>query len=231
MAKKRKSSGKFIVFEGLDGAGTTTQANLLSKYLENENWPVVVTNEPTQGPMGLIIRLVLSNRLIFSAQTKEMEILSNNSIALLFAADRLDHLQHLILPKLEEGVIVICDRYHLSSYAYQMGNDTKNLSWLQTINSKCLQPDLIIHLDTSLSVCEKRRSKNRWYRDLYEKPEILEIVRKNYDYAINDMRQQGVNIVTIDGNPPEKVVFGDILSVIKSHFPEMFPGDLPLFNS
>jgi len=112
MGKKIKNNrGKFIVFEGLDGAGTTTQANLLAQYLEKESWPVITTSEPTQGPMGLIIRLVLCNRLIFSSQNREMEILSNSSIALLFAADRLDHLQHLIIPKLDDGVIVICDRY------------------------------------------------------------------------------------------------------------------------
>lgn len=226
--KKNKKRGKFIVFEGLDGAGTTTQTKLLAQYFEKENWPVITTSEPTQGPMGLIIRLVLSNRLIFGAQTKEMEILSNSSIALLFAADRLDHLQHKILPKLEEGVVVICDRYFLSSYAYQMGNDPKNLDWLKTINSRCIAPDLTIFLNTSLSVCEKRRSKNRWYQDLYEKPDILSKVSQNYEYALKDLKKE-MPVVVIDGTASEKVVFNEVLSIIKKEFPKMFPGDLPLF--
>ena len=206
MQKNKKKRGKFIVFEGLDGAGTTTQAKLLSQYLEQENWPVIVTSEPTQGPMGLILRLLLSNRLTFTSYTPEMEILSNNSIALLFAADRLDHLRQTIVPKLEEGVIVICDRYFASSYAYQMGNNKKSLKWLETINSKCIIPDLTIFLNTSLTVCEKRRTTNRWYQELYEKPEILKQVAQNYEYVMEQLDSK-MDIKTIDGTPSEKVVF------------------------
>lgn len=116
-SKKNERRGKFIVFEGLDGSGTTTQSKLLGQYLEKQNWPVLNTSEPTQGPMGLILRLLLTNRLIFNSRpseqgNQELEILSNSSIALLFAADRLDHIQHTILPKIQDGVIVICERYY-----------------------------------------------------------------------------------------------------------------------
>lgn len=222
MSKKKKNTrGKFIVFEGLDGAGTTTQAHFLNQYLEKDNWPVYTTNEPSQGPMGIIIRLVLSKRIIFDS--------SDNSMALLFAADRLDHVQHSINPKLEEGVVVICDRYYLSSYAYQMGKDRKNLAWLREINSKCQSPDLTIFLHASPAVCEKRRRKNRWHEELYEQNDFLRQVARNYDYVIDELLKENVPIVRIDGNPPEKVVFGEVLSTVKSYFPEMFPGDLPLF--
>lgn len=232
MAKKKKNNrGKFIVFEGLDGAGTTTQSNLLAEHLEEQHWPVCVTSEPTQGPMGFILRLLISNRLILQNKEMDMEILSNSSIALLFAADRLDHLQHMILPKLQEGIIVICDRYYLSSYAYQMGNDRQNLEWLKVINSRCIHPDLTIFLDTSLPICDRRRSKNRWYQDLYEKPHILAQVAKNYQCAIEQEKKDNIAIEVIDGNPPEKVVFGEILATIKRTFPEMFPDDLPLFST
>lgn len=229
--KKNERRGKFIVFEGLDGSGTTTQGKMLGQYLEKQNWPVLNTSEPTQGPMGLILRLLLTNRLVFSSArtlgNQELEILSNSSIALLFAADRLDHLHHTILPKLQEGVIVICERYYLSSYAYQMGKDAKNYKWLKTINARCIPPDLIIYLNTSLTVCNKRRSTNRWYQELYEKPEILEQVSRNYEYAIDHLKKE-VPIEIVDGTPSEKVVFSEIVSILQRHFPEMFPNELPL---
>ena len=116
----------------------------------------------------------------------------------------------------------------LFQFQSQLGNDPKNLEWLKTINARCLAPDLTIFIDTSLSICEKRRAKNRWYQDLYEKPHILSQVIKNYKYAIENIKPE-MPIETIDGNPSEKVVFNEILSLIKQKFPHMFPGDLPLF--
>lgn len=229
--KKKPRSGKFIVLEGLDGAGTTTQSNLLQQYFEAQKWPVITTSEPTQGPMGVILRLLLSKRLTFGSPTKKIpqkEYLSNSAIALLFAADRLDHLQDVILPKLNDGVIVICDRYYFSNYAYQMNAERSNFEWLQTINEQCIVPDLTIFLNTSLSVCAKRRNSNRWYQDLYEKTEILERVAQNYEYVFDSLKEK-CRIEIIDGTPSEKVVFNEILTAIHNNFPEMFPGDLPLF--
>ena len=125
--------------------------------------------------------------------------------------------------------MVICDRYYLSSYAYQMGNDCSNLEWLRTINSRCVTPDLTLFLRTSHAVCEKRMAKNRWYQELYEKPEILHQVAKNYETAITALRQE-MAIEVIDGNADEETVFGQVLLTIKRSFPEMFPWDLPLFG-
>ena len=228
--KKKTIRGKFIVLEGLDGAGTTTQAHLLQKYFEQQNWPVITTSEPTQGPVGLILRLLLTKRLSLNPNKKapNTEVLTNSSIALLFAADRIDHLQQTILPKLNEGIIVICDRYYYSNYAYQMNKKRTNFDWLQTINQQCLIPDLTIFLKTSLAVCTKRRNKNRWYQELYEKTEILEQVSENYEY-IFELLKSTTSIETIDGTPSETVVFNEILDTIKNKFPEMFPGNLPLF--
>jgi dTMP kinase len=172
---------------------------------------------------------MLSNRLVF--HTHEMDLLANSSVALLFAGDRLDHLQHTVLPKLEEGIIVICERYYLSSYAYQMGEDPKNLEWLTTINSRCIQPDITFFLKTSLSISEKRRARDRWYQELYEKPQILGQVEKNYDFVIEKIKQNHTPIEIVDGNSSEKVVFGQIVSAFKKNFPEMFPKDVPLFEN
>ncbi len=217
--------GKFIVFEGLDGSGITTQAQILYQYLKKENLPVISTSEPTQGPMGLLLRLALSHRLSLSARTPETEYLATSSIALLFAADRLDHMQHILLPRLGEGMTVICERYYLSSYAYQMGQDYKNLEWLKIINSKCIPPDLIIYLNTNTALCEKRRIKRGTNQELYEKTELLRLVARNYDYAIAQLRNE-IAIEIVDGSPSEEIVFAQILKVIRQHFPEMLPYEL-----
>ncbi len=219
----KMNRGKFIVFEGLDGSGITTQAQLLFHHLE-KYFPVLSTREPTQGPMGLLLRLMLSHRLNLNAKTASLEDMASSATALLFAADRLDHLQQVIIPKLEEGVTVICERYYLSSFAYQMGKESKNLEWLQSINSKCLTPDLIIFLNTPLEVCEKRRSK-RWSQELYEKSEILRQVSANYQHVITQL-QNSIPIEILDGSPLESVVFSQILNSLHKRFPNFFDASI-----
>ena len=217
--KKSKQTGKFIVFEGIDGSGTTTQNRLLTRYLTERNYPVCTTCEPTSGPVGLLLRLLLSNRLTFPSQTLDNKMLSGGAMALLFAADRLDHIQDLIAPKLQNGIWVICDRYYLSSYAYQMGQDSSRLPWLQTINNKALQPDLIIFVRTDQAICaERRQLRNPWQQDLYENNEILTQVAKNYEIAIAMLKQQGVCIETVDGNLDEQSVFRQVQQLVKSFF-------------
>ena len=142
--------GKFLTFEGLDGSGITTQSGLIKDWLEKQGYTVFLTKEPTDGPIGGQIRLALTKRLD----------IGHNALALAFAADRMDHLDTEIVPKLK-GVIVISDRYYLSSYAYQ--SLTNDSSWLMQINSRCLRPDLTILLDTPALVCKRRMEKMRWW--------------------------------------------------------------------
>jgi dTMP kinase len=103
--------GKFIVFEGLDGSGKTTQLKLLSKRLEERSGEgsVFVTREPSDNPVGSLIRSALRGEISLEAGT----------IALLFAADRCEHLAGEIIPNLERGRAVLCDRFYLSNLAYQ----------------------------------------------------------------------------------------------------------------
>lgn len=227
MARSKKTvvpRGKFIVFEGVDGSGTTTQNKLLSRYLEEHKWPVLTTSEPSGGPVGLMLRLILSKRLPFGENNDaQQKSLTDGSLALLFAADRLDHLQYTVLPRLQEGVTVICDRYTLSSFAYQMGRDRASLDWLRAINGRSLQPDLTIFLHSEVAVCDGRRQlRNRWSQELFEKNEILQQVSANYLYAIEVLRRDQVPIEIIDGNKPENLVFDDVLQVLRRKFPE-FP--------
>src|SRR6266542_2004506 len=101
--------GRFIALEGLDGAGISTQARRLAARLDKAGVNYYVTREPTDGPVGSQIRLALTGRLKVDPTT----------LALMFAADRSDHINHAVLPRLEAGVHVVSERGVLSSLAYQ----------------------------------------------------------------------------------------------------------------
>lgn len=181
--------GLLIAFEGLDGAGISTQAERAKNNLEEETpWETYLTKEPTDGPIGTQIKLGISDRVDFDPLT----------MALLFATDRMDHLQQDILPKIEGGVIVLVDRYYLSSFAYQQLE--VDLEWLRTINAKCREPDLTIFLDVSPHVALQRLKRERWNIELYEKEQELEQVYQNYDDIISQLRSEGEDIRRVDGN-------------------------------
>ncbi|GAF95201.1 unnamed protein product, partial [marine sediment metagenome] len=145
----------FIVIEGVDGSGVSTQAELLERKLRSTGREVYLTKEPTDGPAGAMIRLALAGRLVKRKDALDLRSFEAHTLALLFAADRMDHLYNDIIPKLDIGVIMISDRYYLSSYAYQ-GIDINNIEWLQAINSQCLRPDLTVFLDIDPAICCKR---------------------------------------------------------------------------
>jgi dTMP kinase len=187
--------GRFIVIEGLDGAGTTTQAGLLGDRLANSR-SVYVTYEPTDGPAGLQIRMVLEHRLRMDPA----------ALAALFAADRMDHLYHRdggggIVPRLLGGTDVISDRYYLSSLVYQ-GMDV-DWDWIWQIHARCIRPDRTIFVDVPVDVCLSRIAAGRGGRpDLYERRETLARVREGYLRNIDRLRQEGEAIAVVDGDAP-----------------------------
>jgi len=161
--------GKFIVFEGLDGSGTTTQANLLFKYLKKQGKKVYLTGEPTRSLIGGLIEGQISGDW---KSTPEC-------LQLLFTADRAHHLEKGIIPLLKKGITVICTRYILSTLAY--GNlDIKDEKWLMTINKKFIWPDITFLLKVSPKICIERIKKERFHKELFEKEEKLKKVSKNY---------------------------------------------------
>lgn len=210
----RNKKAPFIVIEGTDGSGVSTQAELLEKKLRDEGREVYLTKEPTDGPSGAMIRLALAGRLISQKKALTSPSFGAHTLALLFAADRMDHLYNDIMPKLEIGVIVISDRYYLSSYAYQ-GIEVASIEWLQAINSQCLRPDLTVFLDVDAAICYKRMQRRRWHVELFEEQHKLEEVRRSYLKAVQYLTRQGESIVVVDGNQPINAVQRDILRAVR----------------
>jgi len=147
--------GLFVVVEGIDGSGSTTQVRALTARLEELGCAVLATREPSDGPVGTYLRQILAGEVTHPAEPTTM--------ALLFAADRRDHLDREILPALAEGKVVLCDRYLLSSLAYQ-GCLLQDLPWVRTLNRAALPADLTFLLDLPVPVASARRSQ----RDLIQ---------------------------------------------------------------
>lgn len=206
----------FIVIEGTDGSGVSTQAERLEGKLRDKGREVHLTKEPTDGPAGAMIRLALAGRLVHPKDVAELQSFEPHTLAAFFLADRMDHLYSDIIPKLKIGVTVISDRYYLSSYAFQ-GLDV-DIEWLQKINSLCLRPDLTIFLNVDSAICYKRMQRRRWHVELFEEQAKLEKVRQNYLKVIQHLTWQGENIVIIDGNQPINVVHQQIIREVQKTF-------------
>ena len=169
--------GMFIVIEGIDGAGKSTQARLLAKWFEDRGYEVVLTKEPTDTAFGKLIRkLVLTGGkegIIDGAR------ISHEAEALLFAADRAEHVAKLIRPSLEACKVVISDRYFYSSLAYQWARGL-DLEWLIDLNRFAIRPDLVILLDLPVKESMKRL-RSRSIKSEFDKiVELQKRVRENY---------------------------------------------------
>jgi dTMP kinase len=209
--------GKFIVVEGLDGAGTTTQIRLLEQRLSRSR-SVYVTHEPSDGPVGLQIRMVLEHRVKVDPAT----------LAALFAADRMDHLYHTsgaggIVAHLERGTDVLTDRYYLSSFAYQGMN--LDWGWIWDMHQQCIRPDKTIFVDVPVDVCMQRIAAGRGgHFDLFENKKALTHARQSYLRAIDRLCQEGEDIRVLDGNAPPASVHEAIWQEIVDLYPFNKPG-------
>jgi dTMP kinase len=200
----KNNTGRFIVFEGIDGSGKTTQIKMVSKRMKSMGMKVYATVEPTDGPIGSLIRQMLSGEVATDQRT----------IASLFAADRTDHLVNKvngIHQKVEQGEIVLCDRYYFSSYAYHA--QYIDMEWVihaNSLNAEILKPDVTIFIDVDPQVCFERIKNNRAKFDMYEKMDIMKNVRANYFKAFDALKEKE-NIVVVDGNRPVEKVEAAIL--------------------
>lgn len=191
--------GLFIVFEGPDGAGSSTQVDLLEKWFKKRNVKVYLTKEPTNSIIGGIIRSILK---------REWEV-NMRTLQLLFSADRAHHLKREIIPYLEKGINVISDRYLLSTLAF--GALEENLDWLKQINAKFPEPDLTFILNVPGQVCAERIAKNRFGFEIFETADKLEKIRHNYLEL--KFYHKNTHVIKGDHRNPEEI-HGEIAKIV-----------------
>jgi len=194
----------FIVFEGSDGSGTTTQLSLLEKRLKDQGKPCFFsTFEPTDGQIGRIIRSALKNEIQVKPQT----------LALLFAADRNEHLygKEGILERVKKGEFVISDRYALSSLVYQgieCGDELPGY-----LNSSFPAPEITFFLDIDPQTA-LARVKERSELEIYEYSDFQEKVRVKYKTIIEIYRKEGARVEIIDASKTASEVADQVWSIL-----------------
>ncbi len=196
-----------IVLEGLDGAGTTTQARRLVAHLTSKGGKAHLTREPSDGPIGKLIREMLTGGHVIPDQS-----ISQGTFGLLFAADRLDHLQREVEVQLAAGTTVISDRWYHSSLAYQGTGADRD--WITTLNMRARTPDLTIFLSVRPEVAAARRVSAGRIQELFEDMRMQEEVAAGYKATISELSAQGERIETIDGEASPDAVFGAILALV-----------------
>lgn len=181
--------GKFLVLEGIDGSGTTTQLDRAVAHIQSLGQPAVATREPSTGPIGRLLREALLGRLGMPDGSR----MDGRSMALLFAADRIDHLQREIEPQLASGTTVVSDRYLLSSLAYQAEEAERD--WVLGLARGILRPDLTILLDLPIEVAAKRREAAGRPVERYDADSYLAKVAANYRALAN----QDSSVIILNG--------------------------------
>ena len=193
MAKK----GVFIVFEGIDGSGKSTHIKALAEELRSKGYGVLQTSEPSKDRIGNFIRRYAERN--DSRLTPETE-------ALLFAADRFEHVKTVIEPALRRGRIVISDRYLYSSLAYQ-GAGGLEVDWIREMNRFAPKPDLGILLDILPEFSLQRVNRRK---TVFEDSDYLRKVRNIYLQLVEEGE-----LVRIDADKPRKAVLMEVLSLVQ----------------
>ncbi len=178
----------FVVFEGIDGSGKSTQARLLESFLSSQGIPCECTFEPGESAVGKMIRAMLQGEHTMNARTE----------AFLFAADRSEHLENVIDPALESGKVVICDRYKYASIAYQTARGMK-FKEVDVLNSFAPRPDIVYYIDIDPDIGIARIENGDNEVDEFENIDLLVKVRGVY----LKMAKQ-YNFSVLDGNLPEE---------------------------
>ncbi len=176
---------RLIVLEGIDGAGTTTQARRLAARIGAH-----LTREPSDGPVGRLLREALAGRHAPVDAT---------TMALLFAADRADHVAREVEPALAAGKDVVSDRWYYSSFAYQ-GSEVDR-AWVMTLNERARRPDLTLFLDVPAEVAAARRLADGRPEELYDRIETQRRVAATYREVMAHLAPRE-RIVTLDGTRP-----------------------------
>lgn len=204
--------GRFIVIEGVDGSGKSTQARLLAHALTDRGYNVKLTAEPTRdGPIG--------ERLLRPALTGQISIADPRAMALLFIADRFDHCAREIVPHLAAGSVVICDRYTLSTLVYQglalrriLGD--QSIAWLEGVGAGTLQPDLTVVLTMPADRAIERLRARGGRRELYETEDTLRWAHAAYGNLVFGLGAEGHNATFAYADRDEATIAAEVLALV-----------------
>jgi dTMP kinase len=205
------AKGIFIVFEGIDGAGKTTQVDLLAQNLASLGREVSLSAEPTTLDTGKAIRRALSGE----------EKKSECEMAAMFVLDRIAHNINSeigIRALTERGIDVISDRYYYSSLAYQ-GTAT-DYEWVKAMNinsPEIRRPDLCIYLDLLPEESLERISRGRESFEIYENLEKLTAVRAKFLSVVEDLRRDGESIYVVNAARAAEDIAKEIFEIVKKH--------------
>jgi dTMP kinase len=191
-----RKRGFFICVEGLDGCGKTTQTKILVDRLKKRGYDALYTAEPSHGKIGVFIK-----KYCLHGERRVSSIIE----ALLFAADRFEHVEREIIPALAEGKIVVSDRYLYSSLAYQ-GAAGLDLNWIKKVNEHALAPNLAIFIDVKPEIVVQRlKPKKSVMENLETQRKVREVYLKFLESG---------ELVRVDGNKSKEEVSDEILSIV-----------------
>lgn len=203
----QEKQGYFIVIEGIDGAGSSTQAELLKQYFLSKNQSAVISPEPTNGKIGKLLREFLAEQNYFNNQDNY-----DQQMAYLFAADRHYHLYNDvdgIFKLTRENTHVISTRYYFSSLAYNAKNE-EEYNFIAQLNQKFPNPNLLVYLDITIEIALTRIS-DRPAKEVYENREKLTKVRQNFEKIINNYTDK---LLIIDATQKPEIISQEIIKML-----------------
>lgn len=203
--------GKFIVLEGIDGSGKSSQIGPLVKRLEGLGLPCRADREPTGGPVGSLIRQIFTGRVTAD----------NRVIAALYAADRIDHLVNEVdglCAAIGKGITVVSDRYYFSSYAYHSVD--MDMEWViqaNSVSAGLLRPTLTVFLDVPVEAALERIHKNRFVEEIFDREDRLRKTRELYFKAFDRLKDVE-NVAVVDGSGTPEEVAGRVWAAVSPCF-------------